>query len=131
MLRFLTASPIDSIQLLTAADTQPCPDTFSLQLRFADGSIGSVHYLSNGSKAYPKERIEVFVDGKVLQLDNFRKLTAWGIPGFGTRRLLSQDKGQVACCSSFLKAIENSGKSPIPASELFEVQHFLLQAVNK
>ena len=74
--------------------SKPCPDTFSLQLRFTDGSIGTVHYLANGSKAFPKERLEVFAGGKVLRLDNYRKLQAWGIPGFRTRRLLAQDKGQ-------------------------------------
>ena len=92
----LAASPIEDLQLINAADRKPCLDTFSLQLRFADGSIGTVHYFAKGSKAFPKERLEVFAAGKVLQLDNYRKLQAWGISGFRTRRL-SQGKGQVAC----------------------------------
>ena len=86
---------------------------------------------SNGSKAFPKERLEVFAAGKVLRLDNYRKLKAWGIPGFSTRRSLSQDKGQQACCAAFLKAIEAGGPPPIPVSELFEIQRWLLEAVNK
>ena len=131
LLRHLAASPIDDLQLLNAADSKPCPDTFSLQLRFADGSIGTVHYFANGNKAFPKERLEVFAAGKVLRLDNYRKLQAWGIPGFRTRRRLSQDKGQQACCAAFLKAIETGGAPPIPASEIFEVQRWLLQAVNR
>ena len=125
---FLASS---SISLgFSVADTKPCPDTFSLQLRFADGSIGTVHYFSNGSRAFPKERLEVFTDGKVLRLDNFRKLQAWGIPGFRTRRLFSQDKGQQACCAAFLSAIQAGGPDPIPASELFAVQRWLLEAVD-
>ena len=131
LLRHLAASPIEDLQLLTSADRKPCPDTFSLHLRFADGSIGTVHYFANGSKAFPKERLEVFAAGKVLRLDNYRKLQAWGLPGFRTRRRLSQDKGQVACCSAFLKAIEAGGPPPIPAAELFEVQRWLLKAVNR
>jgi len=131
LLRHLAASPIEDLQWINAADRKPCPDTFSLQLRFADGSIGTVHYFANGSQAFPKERLEVFAAGKVLQLDNYRKLKAWGIPGFRTRRLLSQDKGQVACCTVFLKAIETGGPAPIPVSEIFEVQRWLLHAVNQ
>jgi len=131
LLRHLAASPIESLQLFSAADSKPCSDTFSLQLRFGDGSIGTVHYFANGSKALPKERIEVFAAGKVLRLDNFRKLQAWGIPGFHTRRRLSQDKGQPECCSVFLKTIETGGLPPIPVSELFEVQRKLLEVVNK
>ena len=79
LLRHLAASPIEDLLLLSAVDSKPSPDTFSLQLRFADGSIGTVHYFANGSKAFPKERLEVFSGGKVLQLDNYRKLRAWGI----------------------------------------------------
>ena len=131
LLRYLAASPIEDLQLLSVADRKSCPDTFSLQLRFVDGSIGTVHYFANGSKAFPKERLEVFAAGKVLQLDNYRKLKAWGIPGFSTRRRLSQDKGQVSCCAAFLKAIETGGSPPIPAEEIFEVQRWLLQAVNR
>jgi predicted dehydrogenase/threonine dehydrogenase-like Zn-dependent dehydrogenase len=131
LIRHLAASPIDDLQLLSAADRKPCPDTFSLQLRFTDGSIGTVHYFANGSKAFPKERLEVFADGKVLRLDNYRKLQAWGLPGFRTRRRLSQDKGQLACCATFLAAIEAGAPAPIPAAELFEVQRWLLKAVGR
>jgi predicted dehydrogenase/threonine dehydrogenase-like Zn-dependent dehydrogenase len=131
LLRHLAASPIEDLQFLNAADSKPCPDTFSLQLRFADGSIGTVHYFANGSKAFPKERLEVFAAGKVLRLDNYRKLQAWGLPGFRTRRRLSQDKGQHACCAAFLAAIEAGGPAPIPTVELFEVQRWLLQAVGR
>ncbi len=131
LLRYLAASPIEDLQLLSAADSKPCPDTFSLTLRFADGSIGTVHYFANGSKAFPKERLEVFASGKVLRLDNYRKLEAWGITGFRKRRLLAQDKGQINCCKAFIQAIQSGGPAPIPASELFEVQRWLLEAVNQ
>ena len=55
--------------------------------QFEDGSIGVVHYLANGSKAFPKERLEVFAAGRVLQLDNFRKLRGFGWPGFNKMNL--------------------------------------------
>ena len=129
LLRHLAESPIEQVQLVEAADRKPCPDTFAIQLRFADGSIGTVHYLANGSKAFPKERLEVFAGGSVLRLDNFRKLQAWGIPGFRTQRRFSQDKGQTACAAAFLEAIAQAGPAPIPVAELLEVQHWLLQAL--
>jgi predicted dehydrogenase/threonine dehydrogenase-like Zn-dependent dehydrogenase len=127
LLRHLAGSPIDDLQLTSAADAKPCPDTFSLQLRFADGSIGTVHYLANGHKAFPKERLEVFAGGRVLQLDNYRKLRAWGVAGFKTRRLWSQDKGQNACAAAFVTAIREGTAPQIASAELFEVQRWLLQ----
>ena len=126
LLRHLAASPIEDLQLISASDRKTCPDIFSLQLKFADGSIGTVHYFANGNKAYPKESLEVYVDGKVLRLDNYRKLKAWGIPGFITRRSLRQDKGQEACAAAFLQGIKFGGSPPIPISEIFEVQRALL-----
>ena len=131
LLRYLASSPIEDLQLVSAVDSKPCSDTFSLQMRFVDGSIGTVHYFANGSKAFPKERLEVFAAGTVMRLDNYRKLQAWGIPGFSPPRLLSQDKGQQACCAAFLKALETGGPPPISVSELFEVQRWLLEAVNQ
>ncbi|MEB3200909.1 MAG: bi-domain-containing oxidoreductase [Synechococcaceae cyanobacterium] len=129
LLRHLAGAPITRLELQAAADRKPCPDTFSLQLGFADGSIGTIHYLANGSKAFPKERLEVFAGGRVLQLDNYRKLRAWGVPGLRRRRLWSQDKGQLACCRAFLEAVRGGGPAPIPLTELLEVQRWLLQLV--
>ena len=57
-------------------------DKTTITLSFADGSMGTIHYLANGHKSFPKERLEVFCAGRVLQLDNFRKLRGWGWRGF-------------------------------------------------
>ncbi len=102
-------------------------DTVSIQLRFANGSIGSVHYFSNGSKSFPKERLEVFVAGRVLQLDNFRKLKGFGWPNFKSMNLWRQDKGQRACAQAFVDAIARGAEPPIPVEELFEVSRIMIE----
>jgi predicted dehydrogenase len=90
-------------------------------LTFADGSIGTVHYLSNGHRSFPKERLEVFVAGRVLELDNFRRLRGYGWPGFTRMNLWRQDKGQDACAQAFADAVRAGGPAPIPLEELVEV----------
>jgi len=72
--RFLTAAPMVSHGRVGM--DAPAADTVSLHLGFADGSIGTVHYFANASEAFPKERLEIFAAGRVLQLDNFRRLRA-------------------------------------------------------
>jgi len=119
LLRFLAGVPITGHQRM--AMDSATQDTVTLQLSFADGSIGTVHYFANGSKAFPKERLEVFAAGRVLQLDNFRKLTGFGWPGFSKMNLWRQDKGQKACAKAFVDAIQQRLPSPIPAAEIFEV----------
>ena len=119
LLRYLADTPIVEQTRMTMASTSN--DTVSLQLGFADGSIGTVHYFANGCKAFPKERLEIFAAGRVLQLDNFRKLKGYAWPGFKSMNLWSQDKGQKACAEAFVKAINEGGLSPIPFTEIVEV----------
>jgi predicted dehydrogenase/threonine dehydrogenase-like Zn-dependent dehydrogenase len=119
LLRFLAGRRIASHQVLRM-DSQT-GDSVSICLKFEDGSIGVVHYLANGSKAFPKERLEVFVAGRVLQLDNFRKLRGFGWPGFSKMNLWRQDKGQRACASAFVQAIAQGGPAPIPFDQIVEV----------
>ena len=102
-------------------------DKVSLTLRFADGSFGTVHYLANGHKSFPKERLEVFCADRVLQLDNFRKLTGYGWPGFKKMNLWGQDKGQEACAAAFLAAIREGRPAPINFEELLEVSRVTIE----
>jgi predicted dehydrogenase len=99
----------------------PTGDTASINLSFADGSVGAVHYFANGSKAFPKERLEVFAAGRVLQLDNYRKLTGFGWPGFNKMNIWRQDKGQKAFAAAFVQAVTKGASSPIPFEEIIEV----------
>ena len=88
-------------------------DTVSIHLEFEDGSIGCINYFSNGSKSFPKERLDVFSSGRVLQLDNFRKLKGWGaVLTCKKMEFMKQDKGQKACASTFINAIRNREPSP-------------------
>lgn len=126
LLRFLAGVPIAAWQnqVMDAATR----DTVTLSLKFADGSIGTIHYFANGSKSFPKERLEIFAAGRVLQLDNFRKLKGFGWPGFKTMNLWRQDKGQQACVKAFVAAIAGSGRSPIQFEELIEVSRIAIEA---
>jgi len=125
LLRFLAGVPI--AQARAMAMDAPLRDSVSISLTFADGSLGTVLYLANGSKAFPKERLEVFAAGRVLQLDNFRKLTGFGWPGFKKMNLWRQDKGQRACAVAFVEALRTGGPSPIPLEEILEVSRVTIE----
>ena len=106
---------------------QVTDDKVTITLEFADGSVGTVHYLANGDRGFPKERLEVFCAGKVLQLDNFRRLRGWGWKGFSKMHLWQQDKGQVACASTFVRAIKQGQPAPIPLDEILEVSRVSIE----
>jgi len=125
LLRFLAGRPITTHSRIAMASHTG--DTVSLQLTFHDGSIGAIHYFANGPKSFPKERLEVFAQGRVLQLDNFRVLRGFGWPGFKTQRLWRQDKGQAACAAAFLQVLRDGGTAPIPFDEIVEVSRVTIE----
>ena len=97
-------------------------DNVVLTFTYPDGSIGTVSYLSNGDKAFPKERVEVFAGGRVAVLDDFRTLEMVHNGNRKTvRSRLRQDKGHQAEWDFFVRAIKDGGEPPIPYDQLFGV----------
>lgn len=130
LMRFLAGTPIVDVSARRMGDTphvEVTEDKATITLGFEDGSFGTIMYLANGAAAYPKERIEVFTAGRVLQIDNFRKMTGFGWPGFSKYNLMRQDKGQAACAAAFLAAVK-SGTPAIPVQEILEVSRATIEA---
>jgi predicted dehydrogenase/threonine dehydrogenase-like Zn-dependent dehydrogenase len=122
LLRYFAGVPITGAKInYLGGEAGKLRDTASIELAFADGSVGTVHYFSNGDKGYPKERMEAFAGGRVVVIDNFRKTV-----GYGTRRGVlckgwRQDKGHAAEVAAFLEAIATGRPAPISLAELIEV----------
>jgi predicted dehydrogenase len=134
LLRFLADAPVTAVQSMMigkAAGVAIRDDKVSISLSFEDGSFGTVHYLANGHKSFPKERLEIFGGGRILQLDNFRVLRGFGWPGFKQMKLWRQDKGQAACVAAFVEAVAAGGVAPIPYEELIEVAEVTFEVVDQ
>jgi predicted dehydrogenase len=97
-------------------------DNLALTFTFRDGSLGTLHYLANGDKSFPKERLEVFAGGRIAVLDDFRNLE---LVSTGRREVirsrLRQDKGHRAIWEAFISAIRSGGQPPIPYQDLYAV----------
>ena len=124
LMRFLADSEITGYTATCmgrVAGVDAIEDKASITLAFKDGSFGTIHYFANGGKSFAKERIEVFANDGVLQLDNFRKLTGYDWNGFKKNKLMSQDKGQNNCSAAFVESITLGKQPPIPYEEIMEV----------
>ncbi len=99
-------------------------------VEFADGSLGTIAYLANGDRSFPKERIEAYAAGRVAVLDDFRLLEVWSS---GRRRVwrspLRQDKGHRGLWEAFAEAVRRGGPPPIPYPDLFAVSQATLDAL--
>ena len=100
-------------------------------IEFTGGSLGTIVYAVHGSRAFGKERVEVFGGGKTAVLDDFRRLE---LVGQDTRRTAVQrwrvDKGHAGLWAAFLHAIEAGGEPPLAYADLFAVAEATLAAVD-
>ena len=124
LMSFLADAPVVRVSAMHVGRSDAlsvCDDKMSINLGFADGSIGTLHYFGNGAKNYPKETLEVFCGGKVLRLYNFRKLSGCGFKGFRAMKLWRQDKGHHAEIANFMDTVRKGGPSPIPFDQIENV----------
>jgi predicted dehydrogenase/threonine dehydrogenase-like Zn-dependent dehydrogenase len=130
--RALVGAPIEDVQVVAARDRDgmPIDDIAHISALFSDGSTAVVHYLANGARSFPKERIECFFDGKTLAIDNWRRLRRFGVPGPLFERAGAMDKGHDAEVRAWMEAVRAGGPAPIPLDELVEVSRWAIRAGN-
>lgn len=110
-------------------DAQANTDNASILLKYENGSNAVINYFSNGSKTYSKERIEVHQQNSTLVLDNWRKLTSFGVRGFRSKRT-KQDKGHFNQFKQLLESVEKASGPTIPWEEVLNTSKATLAAVD-
>ena len=111
-------------------DGKYCEDNVLITIQFPDGSIGTISYLANGDKAFPKERVEVFCGGRIAVLDDFRTLqTIHNGQRKIKRSRLRQDKGHKVEWEVFSSTIINGSAPPIPYDQIFGTMNVTFAAV--
>ena len=110
---------LDSVPVEVYAVAGPSAGELEVSLRFKNGSIGTISYLTGGNGRFPKETFDVAGGGRSARLDNFRKAVVWS--GRRTSRLRARgghDKGQRAELTRFVRAVRTGGPMPIPFDSL-------------
>ncbi|MBM3946876.1 MAG: Gfo/Idh/MocA family oxidoreductase, partial [SAR202 cluster bacterium] len=112
LVQFLIGSRPTRVYATAAASGAMRPeDNVTISVDFEDGSRGSIVYTSLGSASFPKEYVEVFANGKVAVINNFRSRGVLGLS-------LDQDKGHAAQFSAEVKAVQTGAAPTIPLEEL-------------
>jgi len=88
-------------------------DNFVATARFDDGSVATLTYTALGTPAHSKERIDIYVDGKVIQMDDYKRLSVDGARHSGLTTKTMQ-KGHDSELAAFAGAIKTGGVWPIP-----------------
>jgi predicted dehydrogenase len=131
LLRFMAGAPAEGVTVATPSSrTRNSDGSLTFSINYGEGSVGTIHYLTDGNRAFPKERLEVFCAGRILQLDNFRTLRGWGFSGFKAKKLWRQDKGATQMVAEAVDSIRTGQSSPIAFEELIEVSRFAIEVAN-
>jgi len=115
---FIAGSKVNNLFATVMKDPENKNDTLTINLHFNNGSICSIAYFSNGNKKLPKEYIEIFCGGSVIQINDFKEKKIIGKINKSTKQK-SQDKGHKEELIRFIHAIEKGESSPIPFDELY------------
>ena len=133
---------VDSLRFLAGADVEAvhatgygaqggalqARDNVGVNLTFAEGSIGTILYVADGSPAVPKERLEVYRGDRTGILDDYRRLELLGPRRKRTVRSRRRDKGHEQELDAFLRAIER-GEPAVALDEVANVSLATLAVV--
>lgn len=118
LITYLTGSKVKSV-CMNAMNINPeeNTDNGTILLKYENGATGVINYFSNGSKAYSKERVEVYSQERTLVMDNFRKTEGYGFKGFSNLKT-KLDKGHKNQFHKLISQTKNGGSPLIPFDEI-------------
>ena len=128
LITYLSGSLVQSVVMNSMGENlAENTDNATILLKYQNGSSGVINYFSNGNKGYSKERIEVYAQGKIMVIDNFRKLEYYGLKSSGISR--SQDKGHREQFRLFLERLKKGEEAIIPFEEIINTSRASICAV--
>jgi predicted dehydrogenase/threonine dehydrogenase-like Zn-dependent dehydrogenase len=119
--RHIVGAPLRTISATGLSNgTRYNLDNLTVTLTFTDGSVANLLYLANGDSTVGKEYFEVFCEGGVARLEDFKVLEL--VRERKKTRLRSRpDKGHRREFEMTVQAIVAGERSPIPFDEIVEV----------
>ncbi len=129
LISFLADSKVTSV-CMNAMGINPKENTdnVTILLKYENGTNAVINYFANGSKAYSKERVEVYHQEKTLILDNWRKLTGYGFKNFSSISS-DQDKGHQNQFNLLIDSVKNGGKEIIPFDSIINTSKASFAAI--
>lgn len=118
LISYLAGSKVKAVCMSSmGVNPEENTDNATILLKYENGTNGVINYFANGSKAYSKERVEVYHQERTLIMDNWRKLTGFGFKNFSSASS-SQDKGHQNQFNLLIESIQKGGNAIIPMDEL-------------
>ncbi|MFZ3136491.1 MAG: bi-domain-containing oxidoreductase [Thermodesulfovibrionales bacterium] len=107
---------VSEVSLISAFSISPkteqfnSNDNFVATIKYKDGSVCNLVYTALGSKEIPKEQVEIYVDGKIIYLNDYKELNFFGLNEKRMKKNI-QDKGHYNELKYFGENIKNNKDS--------------------
>ena len=131
LISYLSGSKITDVHVSTMKNplsTELYDDVSTITITLQDGSIGTIHYFSNGHQRVPKEEIKIFSQGSVVKINNFKSVTINSNKFNKTKRVIFQDKGHSSFLNDFVDSIKEERNQIIPFDQIYNVSLFSILA---
>jgi predicted dehydrogenase len=118
LITYLSGSKVSSVCMSSMGiDINENTDNASILLKYENGTNAVINYFANGSKAYSKERIEIYNQERTLIMDNWKKLKGYGFKNFSSSSTW-QNKGHQNQFNLLIDSIQKGGDPIIPFDEI-------------
>jgi predicted dehydrogenase len=94
-------------------------DNTVVTLKFKDGSIGTIVYSASGDRAFSRERIEIFNEGKAIVMDDYRQTDFYESGKKKTFRTLNQQMGYAEELEHFMALVKGNAEPILTTEEIF------------
>jgi len=122
LFNYFTDCEVESIKASSInpkTDQYNSNDNFSVSIKYEDGSLCNLIYTALGNDKVSKEQMEIYVDGKIIYMDDYKDLTVYGFKEKGLKSKV-QNKGQYEELLKFGKGIKDNAQSVIPLWQLIQ-----------
>ncbi len=94
-------------------------DNIAVTLKFEDGSIGSIIYAASGDKAFSREQVEIFSEGKTIVIRDYKETQFYYSGKKKTFKTLNQEIGYKEELQHFFNVISGKSAPALTADDIF------------
>jgi len=122
LFNYFTEGEVESIsvnKISSATGYFNAQDNAVITLKYRDGSICTLTYTALGNNRYPKEFCQVYFDGKIIVVNDYKRLEGYGA-GINRLKLAGRSKGHYEELVEFCKYLKGEVEAPIPLSQMIQ-----------
>jgi predicted dehydrogenase len=119
LFNFLANAELASVHAASISPTNArwaINDNFVATVSYKDGSVTTLTYTAMGDREYPKERMDIYADGKVICMDDYKSVTVAGAKQKGWRSAIMQ-KGHLEELEALASALKSGSAWPISLAQ--------------